>query len=111
MKLESRLLHISFAAIGSLAVAAAQTPLAASASETAAARATLGLSPAIIEVRCNPGQGITQTLTITNNTASDVRFNLETDDVVVSDGKRSFSRAGEIPNSIASTSVAAPSFV
>jgi hypothetical protein len=76
-----------------------------------APRASIALSPAIIEVRCKPGQGTTQTLTISNRTAAEVRFNLETEDVVVSDGKRSFSRAGLIANGIAATSVASPAAV
>ncbi len=111
MKFESRLFHISLAVLGSIAVAAAQAPPAASSAGTAAPRAAIALSPAIIAVRCNPGQGTTQTLTISNNTAGEVRFTLETEDVVVSEGKRSFSRAGQIANSIASTSVALPASV
>ena len=74
-------------------------------------KASIALSPAIIMVRCKPGQGTTQTLTITNHTAGEVRFNLETQDVVVSDGKRSLSPAGQIANSIAATAVASPASV
>ncbi len=74
-------------------------------------RASISLSPAVIMVRCKPGQGTTQTLTISNNTNAEVRFNLETQDVVVNDGKRSFSPAGLIANGIAATSVASPTTV
>jgi hypothetical protein len=62
-------------------------------------------------VRCQPGQSNTQTLTIVNGTAAEVRFNLETEDVVVRDGKRTFSPAGQIANGIAATSVASPASV
>jgi hypothetical protein len=74
-------------------------------------RASIALSPAIIMVRCKPGQSTTQTLTIVNRTAKEVRFNLVTEDVVVREGKRSFSPAGQIANGIAATSVATPASV
>jgi hypothetical protein len=74
-------------------------------------QASIALSPAIIMVRCKPGQSTTQTLTIVNHTANEVRFNLATEDVVVRDGKRSFSPAGQIANGIAATSVASPASV
>ena len=97
--------------------AAAQTPdtptpdESPTASPTDTPRASISLSPAVIMVRCKPGQGTTQTLTISNNTTSEVRFNLDTEDVVVSDGKRSFSPAGLIANGIAATSVMSPPMV
>jgi len=59
-------------------------------------------------VRGKPGQSTTQTLTIVNHTANEVRFNLATEDVVVKDGKRSFVPAGQIANGIAASSVASP---
>ena len=74
-------------------------------------QASIALSPAIIMVRCKPGQSTTQTLTIVNHTANEVRFNLATEDVVVREGKRSFSPAGQIANGIASSSVASPASV
>jgi hypothetical protein len=117
MKLGSRLAIISSAAIWWTAGASAQIPDAPAAGESPASsqtdtpRASISLSPAVIMVRCKPGQGTTQTLTISNNTASEVRFNLETQDVVVSDGKRSFSPAGLIANGIAATSVVSPTSV
>lgn len=76
-----------------------------------AMRASISLSPAIIMVRCKPGQSTTQTLTIVNRTANEVRFKLAIEDVVVREGKRSFSPAGQIANGIASSSVAAPASV
>jgi len=85
------------------AIAAAQTP------DTE--RSTLALSPALIMVHCKPGQSTTQTLTIVNHTASDLKFNLATEDVVVRDGKRVFLPAGQIADGIALTTVAAPAAV
>src|SRR3984957_12646452 len=91
--------------------ASAQPPEEPPSNATDTPRAAIALSPAVIMVRCKPGQGTTQTLTISNNTAGEVRFNLETEDVVVSDGKRSLSPAGQIANGIATTSVATPASV
>jgi hypothetical protein len=101
MKLKPRLAVITYAALCSIAVAQTPAPPAAS----------VALSPAIIMVRCKPGQSTTQTLTIVNHTASEVRFNLATEDVVVRDGKRSYSPAGRIANGIAATSVISPATV
>jgi hypothetical protein len=62
-------------------------------------------------VRCKLGQVATQTLTIVNHTANEVSFHVETEDVVLREGKRSFSPAGQIANGIAATSVATPAAV
>ncbi len=109
MKLKSRLAFISCAALCS--IAGAQTAAVPASGESGVPRASIALSPAIIMVRCKPGQSTTQTLTIVNHTADEVRFNLETEDVVVHEGKRSFSPAGRIANGIASSSVASPAAV
>jgi hypothetical protein len=71
-------------------------------------QASIALSPAIIMVRSRPGQSTTQTLTIVNHTANDAFFRLAIEDVVVRDGKRSFSPAGQIANGIAVGAVASP---
>jgi hypothetical protein len=97
----------SYIALGFLAYA--QTP--PDAREGDAPRSSIALSPAIVMVRCKLGQSTTQTLTIVNHTASELRFNLAVEDVVVRDGKRSFSPAGRIARGIASTAVAAPASV
>jgi hypothetical protein len=55
--------------------------------------------------RGNFGQGLTQTLTLTNQTARDFAFEMVAEDVLVKDGKRVFIPAGETPNSIAATAV------
>ena len=62
-------------------------------------------------VRCKLGQSTTQTLTIVNHTANEVSFNLATEDVVVREGKRSYSPAGQIANGIAASAVASPASV
>ena len=81
------------------------------ADESGPPQASIALSPAIIMVRCKPGQSTTQTLTITNHTAGEVRFDVATEDVVVREGKRSYSPAGRIANGIAASSVVAPASV
>jgi hypothetical protein len=111
MKLGSRPAALSCAALWWMASAGAQAPDAPTADPADSTRASISLSPAVIAVRCKPGQGTTQTLTISNNTSAEVRFNLETQDVVVSDGKRSLSPAGLIANGIAATSVVSPTAV
>jgi hypothetical protein len=109
MKIKLRLTAILCAALCS--IAGATTTAERASDESATPRASIALSPAVIMVRCRPGQSVTQTLTIMNHTANEVRFNLATEDVVVREGKRSFSPAGQIANGIASTSVASPASV
>lgn len=55
--------------------------------------------------RGNFGQGLTQTLTLTNQTGRDFGFEMVAEDVVIKDGKRVFVPAGETPNSIAASAV------
>jgi hypothetical protein len=109
MKLRSILANISCAALCS--IAAAQTPPAPTPEESGPPRASISLSPAIIMVRCKPGQSATQTLTIVNHTGNEVHFRLVTEDVVVRDGKRSFLPAGQIADGIAASAVASPAAV
>lgn len=104
MKLTTSLFLICYAAIGSIALA--QVP--PSPSEPVTPSASVALSPAIIMVRAKPGQSTTQTLTIVNHTANMVNFAVDTEDVVILDGKRSYSAAGRIANGIAATSVVSP---
>jgi hypothetical protein len=107
MKNKSRLAIIAYAALWSMAGPQA----APAADEGGPPRASISLSPAIIMVRGKPGQSTTQTLTIMNHTANEVRFNLATEDVVVREGKRSYSPAGRIADGIAARSVASPASV
>jgi hypothetical protein len=66
---------------------------------------SISLSPAVVMGRGNFGQGLTQTLTLSNNTGADLGFELQAEDVVVKDGKRLYVPAGELPDSIAATAV------
>ena len=66
---------------------------------------SISLSPAVIMGRGNFGQGLTQTLTLTNNTGADLNFELLAEDMIVKDGKRVYVPAGELPDSIAVTAV------
>ena len=59
----------------------------------------------------NFGQGLTQVLTLTNNTGMDLAFELQAQDIVVKEGKRTFVAAGETPGSIAASAVFAPKAV
>ena len=66
---------------------------------------SLTLSPAVIMARGNFGQGLTQTLTLTNHTGNDFVFDMVADDEIVKDGKRVFVPAGETEHSIAASAV------
>jgi hypothetical protein len=77
------------------------TPL----SPDAATKPSISLSPAVVMAKGLFGQGLTQTLTLTNQTARDFAFELVAEDVIVKDGKRLFVPAGETPNSIAASAV------
>lgn len=109
MKLTSRFALILSAALWPLA--SAQLPQGPAIPESDKPQSSLALSPAIIMVRCKPGQTTTQTLTIVNHTAGAISFKLFTEDVVMRDGKRFFSPAGQIANGIASGAVASPASV
>ena len=69
---------------------------------------SISLSPAVIMARGALGQGLTQTLTLSNQTGMDFAFELVAEDVLVKDGKRIFVPAGETPGSIAATAVFSP---
>lgn len=86
--------------------AAAQNPAPATvAAVPEATKPSISLSPAVIMAKGNFGQGLTQTLTLTNQTGRDFAFDLVAEDVIIKDGKRIFVPAGETPNSIAATAV------
>lgn len=90
------------------AAAAAQTAPAASpapAPRSEAEKPSISLSPAVIMGKGGFGQGLTQTLTLSNNTGADLGFELLAQDIIVKDGKRVFVAAGETPNSIAASAV------
>jgi hypothetical protein len=83
----------------------AQQPAAAGAPVQAADKPSISLSPAVVMAKGNFGQGLTQTLTLTNQTARDFAFEMVAEDVIIKDGKRVFVPAGETPNSIAASAV------
>jgi len=66
---------------------------------------SISLSPAVVMAKGSFGQGLTQTLTMTNQTSTEMAFQLEAEDVVVKDGKRVFIPAGEVEHSIAASAV------
>jgi hypothetical protein len=70
-----------------------------------AAAQTISLSPAVVQLRGEPGQSTTQVLTLTNASSIDLEFLVEAKDVVVRDGKRSFVNPGLVPSGIAATAV------
>lgn len=51
------------------------------------------------------GQGLTQTLSLTNNTPNEFVFDMQAQDVIVQDGRRVYVAAGETETSIAATAV------
>jgi hypothetical protein len=103
MTFRSKLAIVSGAAFGLIL-----TSINAAAQAPEAPPASISLSPAIVMVRGEPGQSTTQTLTIVNRTANEARFTLAIEDVVVREGARSFSPAGQIPDGIAAHSLASP---
>src|ERR1700743_545523 len=60
-----------------------------------AEKPSISLSPAVVMAKGSCGQGLTQTLTLTNQTARDFAFEMVAEDVVIKDGKRQFVAAGE----------------
>jgi len=56
---------------------------------------SISLSPAVVMAKGNFGQGLTQTLTLTNQTGREFAFEMVAEDVVIKDGKRVFVSAGE----------------
>src|SRR5260221_1708642 len=97
-------------ALGNLAVqpAPAQQPANSSApppQDSVTAPPSISLSPAVIMAKGVFGQGLTQELTLTNQTGRDFAFELVAEDVVIKDGKRVFVPAGGTANTIAATAV------
>ena len=70
-----------------------------------ASKPSISLSPAVVMAKGSFGQGLTQTLTLSNQTGRDFAFELVAEDVIIKDGKRVFVPAGETPNSIAASAV------
>ena len=85
--------------------ASAQQAAPSAAPVQAADKPSISLSPAVVMAKGNFGQGLTQTITLTNQTARDFAFEMVAEDVIIKDGKRIFVAAGETPNSIAASAV------
>lgn len=66
---------------------------------------SISLTPAVVMAKGSFSQTLSQTLTLTNQTARDFAFEMVAEDVVIKDGKRVFVAAGETPNSIAASAV------
>jgi hypothetical protein len=69
------------------------------------------LSPSVIELKGTFAQSTTQTLTMTNQTAMELAFDMKAEDVVAVGGQRVFVAAGNLPRSIAATAVFSPARV
>lgn len=69
---------------------------------------TLTLSPAVVPLAGSPGQSVTWTLTLRNDSDLPLDFTLEAQDVVVEAGARRFVEAGALPDSIAASAVFTP---
>ncbi|HEX2328673.1 MAG TPA: hypothetical protein VHN74_08115 [Candidatus Angelobacter sp.] len=91
--------------------AAQAQPLATPVPVQQAVPASISLSPAVVMAKGSFGQGLTQVLTLTNNTGMDLAFELQAQDIVVKDGKRTFVAAGETQNGIAASAVFTPKAV
>jgi hypothetical protein len=87
------------------AAGSSQKPTAATAPVQPADKPSISLSPAVVMAKGSFRQTLSQTLTLTNQTARDFAFEMVAEDVVVKDGKRIFVTAGETPNSIAASAV------
>lgn len=100
-KSSSAILH-TLCAVGALALSCL-SPLA-----NAQQPSSLSLSPAVIMAKGTYGQSLTQKLTINNQTPNVFAFQMIAEDVTIKDGKRVFSPAGDVPNSIAASAVFSP---
>ena len=69
---------------------------------------TLTLAPAVVMVKIPAGQSWTRTFQMSNFTPANFRFEIEVQDVVVKDGKRTYAPAGETEGGIAISAVASP---
>jgi len=107
------LLAVCFGLLAAPALMRAQTASPASSQSPAAPvvpvqpadKPSISLTPAVVMAKGSFSQTLSQTLTLTNQTARDFAFEMVAEDVVVKDGKRVFVTAGETPNSIATSAV------
>jgi hypothetical protein len=69
---------------------------------------SLILRPAVVPLKGETGQSVTQTLALQNDSDAALEFVMQAQDVVVRDGARQFVEAGRLPDSIAATAVFQP---
>jgi hypothetical protein len=81
------------------------TLMLALANTAAASDGSLSLSPSVIMMRGAAGQSTTQTMKLTNGASKSFSFDLQAQDVIVRDGRRVFLPAGQVPGSMASSTV------
>ena len=98
------LLHVG----GNVAGQQAETTVRGNRSEGAARPVGISLAPSVVMLAGQPGQAYRQTLRLTNHTSRELSFRLEAQDVIASQGRRTFLPAGERPDSIAATAVFSP---
>lgn len=99
---------LAFAALFCAASLFAQAPAPAKTVMARPAAPTVSLSPAVVQAKGQPGQTLTETLTLSNQTEGEFPFDMVAQDVVVRGGKRVFVAAGQAPDSIAQTAVFTP---
>ncbi|MES2631506.1 MAG: Fn3-like domain-containing protein [Pseudomonadota bacterium] len=69
---------------------------------------SLILRPAVVPLAGQPGQGVTQELTLQNESDTALDFRLEAQDVIVRNGARVFVEAGKLADSIAASAAFTP---
>jgi hypothetical protein len=74
----------------------------------AASAQTLILRPAVVPLKGETGQSVTQSLAMQNESDIPLEFVMEAKDVVVREGAREFVEAGRLPDSIAASAVFSP---
>jgi len=72
---------------------------------------SISLRPAVVPLKGELGQSVTQTLTLQNDSTVPLEFEIIAQDVVVRDGKRVFVEAGQLPGSVAASAVINPTRV
>jgi hypothetical protein len=82
--------------------------LCAAAPFSPASAQSLILRPAVVPLKGETGQSVTQSLTLQNDSDLALDFVMQAKDVVVRDGARQFVEAGKLPDSIAATAVFQP---
>lgn len=82
--------------------------LAGQSADSSAPRNGISLSPSVVMLSGQAGQGHRQTLRLTNHTSRQLAFKLEAQDVVTENGRRVFVPAGDRAGSIAATAVFSP---